>query len=90
MSDRHGPSLRVDASCYGCAHHYSERVYLPTPPPEEDPDGLAPDVRDDHYCRCVDNGRLIGSRGGKTPKWCPFLPAEIQKLIVTLREEPKP
>ena len=96
MTEKFGPSMRVDASCYGCSHRYSNRVYLEVPSRDEDPDGLCPDVRDDHYCRALKGdgpnlcggGKLIGSQGATTPKWCPYLKSKIQELVTELEKQP--
>jgi hypothetical protein len=82
MITNSGPQVSVNAYCFGCQHHFTKREYLPATADEDE------SVKDHHHCRAAEE-REIGGYGA-TPKWCPFLPAAIKKLVAVLLEEPKP
>lgn len=64
-------TIEVDCRCDGCKHETSEKYYCQS------------DWGYDHYCNHPDVGvkKFIGETGTRTPDFCPFKKASIEKAI---------
>lgn len=84
---RNGPSLKIVASCTGCAHEHSDHYSIE--------DGNDVDSGWSVYCKHPNAGsatpdlgtcarRPIGDTTWTTPEWCPLLSASLADLLAGL------
>ena len=69
MSEREGPRLTIDASCYGCVHVRSECYRVQG------------DSGCNVSCTHPDGKGSVGETTWRTPKWCPLLQRAMAALL---------